>query len=239
MTLVHIELLLTYRSDRPLGRVATFNRIQNMSASKTLNLAILISGSGTTLQNIIDKINDNALNARIQVVVCNSPDAYGIKRAEQNSIPTAIVQRKDHSQTETFSNTIIEEIEKYPVDLIILAGFLHLFKIPDSYAGKVMNIHPGLIPSFCGKGYYGHHVHKAAIDSGVKISGCTVHFVDNEYDRGPIIIQRTVHVDTDDTPDTLAQKVFKEECIAYPEAIRLFAEGKLKIEKRRVRVLNH
>jgi len=210
-----------------------------MSASKTLNLAILISGSGTTLQNIIDKINDNALNARIQVVVCNSPDAYGIKRAEQNNIPTAIVQHKGHNQTETFSNTIIEEIEKYPVDLIILAGFLHLFKIPDSYSGKVMNIHPGLIPSFCGKGYYGHHVHKAAIDSGVKISGCTVHFVDNEYDRGPIIIQRAVHVDTDDTPDTLAQKVFKEECIAYPEAIRLFSEGKLKIEERKVRVLNH
>ena len=210
-----------------------------MPASKTLNLAILISGSGTTLQNIIDKINDNSLNARIQVVVCNSPDAYGIKRAEQNNIPTAIVQHKGHNQTETFSNTIIKEIEKYPVDLIILAGFLHLFKIPDSSAGKVMNIHPGLIPSLCGKGYYGHHVHKAAIESGVRISGCTVHFVDNEYDRGPIIIQRTVHVDTDDTPDTLAQKVFKEECIAYPEAIRLFAEGKLKIEERKVRVLNH
>ena len=210
-----------------------------MSASKTLNLAILISGSGTTLQNIIDKISDNSLNARIQVVVCNSPDAYGIKRAEQNNIPTTIIQHKDHSQAGTFSRTIIKEIEKYPVDLIILAGFLHLFKIPDSYAGKVMNIHPGLIPSFCGKGYYGHHVHKAAIESGVKISGCTVHFVDNEYDRGPIIIQRTVHVNTDDTPDTLAQKVSKEECIAYPEAIRLFAEGKLKIEKRKVRVLNH
>ena len=114
-----------------------------MPLSKTLNLAILISGGGTTLQNIIDKINDGSLNARIQVVVCNSPDAYGIKRAEQNSIPTAIVQRKDYNQSETFSNTIIKEIEKYPVDLIVLAGFLHLFKIPDTYAGKVMNIHPG------------------------------------------------------------------------------------------------
>jgi phosphoribosylglycinamide formyltransferase 1 len=207
-----------------------------MPASKTLNLAILISGSGTTLQNIIDRINDNDLNARIQVVVCNSPDAYGIKRAEKNSIPTAIVQRKDHNQSETFSNAIIEEIEKYSVDLIILAGFLHLFKIPETYAGKVMNIHPGLIPSFCGKGYYGHHVHKAAIESGVKISGCTVHFVDNEYDRGPIIIQRTVHVNSDDTPDILAQKVFKEECIAYPEAIRLFAEGRLKIDGRKVMI---
>ena len=207
-----------------------------MPASKTLNLAILISGSGTTLQNIIDRINDNELNARIQVVVCNSPDAYGIKRAEKNSIPTAIVQRKDHNQSETFSNAIIEETEKHSVDLIILAGFLHLFKIPETYAGKVMNIHPGLIPSFCGKGYYGHHVHKAAIESGVKISGCTVHFVDNEYDRGPIIIQRTVHVNADDTPDTLAQKVFKEECIAYPEAIRLFAEGRLKINGRKVMI---
>ncbi len=210
-----------------------------MPGSKTLNLAILISGGGTTLQNIIDKINSGSLNAKIQVVVCNSPDAYGIKRAEQNSIPIAIVQRKDHNQSDTFSKSIIEEIEKYPVDLIILAGFLHLFKIPDTYAGKAMNIHPGLIPSFCGKGFYGHHVHEAAIRSGVKISGCTVHFVDNEYDRGPIIIQRTVHVNADDTPDTLAEKVFKEECIAYPEAIQLFAEGRLKIEKRKVRVLNH
>jgi len=210
-----------------------------MSVSKTLNVAILISGSGTTLQNLIDKINNKALNARIQIVICSSPDAYGIKRAEQNNIPVAIVQHKDYSQSETFSNTIIKEIEKYPVDLIILAGFLHLFKIPDKYTGKVMNIHPGLIPAFCGKGYYGHHVHKAVIESGVKISGCTVHFVDNEYDQGPIIIQRAVHVHVDDTPDTLAQKVFKEECIAYPEAIHLFAEGRLKIEGRKVRILKH
>jgi len=208
-----------------------------MSVSRTLNVAILISGNGTTLQNLIDKINNKTLNARIQIVICSSPDAYGIKRAEQNNIPVAIVQHKDYSQSETFSNTIIKEIEKYPVDLIILAGFLHLFKIPDKYTGKVMNIHPGLIPAFCGKGYYGHHVHKAAIESGVKISGCTVHFVDNEYDRGPIIIQRAVHVHVDDTPDTLAHKVFREECIAYPEAIHLFAEGRLKIEGRKVRVL--
>ena len=209
-----------------------------MPSSKTLNLAILISGSGTTLQNLIDKINDNTLNARIQIVICSSPDAYGVKRAKQNGIPTATVQHKDYNQSEIFSNTIIKEIEKYPVDLIILAGFLHLFKIPDTYTGKVMNIHPGLIPAFCGKGFYGQYVHTAAIDSGVKISGCTVHFVDNEYDSGPIIIQRTVHVHADDSPDTLAQKVFKEECIAYPEAIRLFAEGRLKIEGRKVRVLN-
>lgn len=209
-----------------------------MPASKTLNLAVLISGSGTTLQNLIDKIDDKTLNARIRIVISSSPDAYGIKRAEQNNIPVAIVQHKGYYNSEIFSNTIIKEIEKYPVDLIILAGFLHLFKIPDKYAGKAMNIHPGLIPAFCGKGYYGHHVHKAVIESGVKVSGCTVHFVDNEYDCGPIIIQRVVQVHEDDSPETLAQRVFKEECIAYTEAINLFAEGRLKIEGRKVMILN-
>ena len=165
-----------------------------MPASNTLNLAILISGSGTTLQNLIDKINYKTLNARIRIVISSAPDTYGIKRAEQNNIPVAIIQRKGFNNSEIFSNTIIKEIEKYSVDLIILAGFLHLFKIPDKYTGKVMNIHPGLIPAFCGKGYYGHHVHEAVIESGVKVSGCTVHFVDNEYDCGPIIIQRVVPV---------------------------------------------
>jgi formyltetrahydrofolate-dependent phosphoribosylglycinamide formyltransferase len=209
-----------------------------MPVSNMLNLAILISGSGTTLQNLIDKINDKTLNANIQIVISSAPDTYGIKRAEQNNIPVAIVQRKGYNNSEIFSNTIINEIEKYSVDLIILAGFLHLFKIPDKYTGKAMNIHPGLIPSFCGKGYYGHHVHEAVIESGVKVSGCTVHFVDNEYDCGPIIIQRVVQVHEDDSPETLAQRVFKEECIAYPEAINLFAEGRLKIEERKVRILN-
>jgi len=209
-----------------------------MPASNTLNLAILISGSGTTLQNLIDKINYKTLNARIRIVISSAPDTYGIKRAEQNNIPVAIIQRKGFNNSEIFSNTIIKEIEKYSVDLIILAGFLHLFKIPDKYTGKVMNIHPGLIPAFCGKGYYGHHVHEAVIESGVKVSGCTVHFVDNEYDCGPIIIQRVVPVHEDDSTNTLAQRVFKEECIAYPEAINLFAEGRLKIEGRKVRILN-
>ncbi len=209
-----------------------------MPVSNMLNLAILVSGSGTTLQNLIDKINDKTLNANIQVVISSAPATYGIKRAEQNNIPVAIVQRKGYNNSEIFSNTIINEIEKYSVDLIILAGFLHLFKIPDKYTGKVMNIHPGLIPSFCGKGYYGHHVHEAVIESGVKVSGYTVHFVDNEYDCGPIIIQKVVQVHEDDSPETLAQRVFKEECIAYPEAINLFAEGRLKIEGRKVRILN-
>ena len=206
--------------------------------SNILNLAVLISGSGKTLQNIIDRINDKTLDAKIQTIISSSQDAYGIKRAEQNNIPITVVKYIEYNSSEEFSNKIIKEIEKCPIDLIILAGFMHLFKIPHKYSGKVMNIHPGLIPSFCGKGYYGHHVHKAVIESGVKVSGCTVHFVDNEYDHGPIIIQRTVPVHEDDAPDTLAQRVFKEECIAYAEAIRLFAEGRLRIEGRRVKILS-
>lgn len=205
---------------------------------KTTNLAVLISGSGKTLQNLIDKIDDKTLNAKIQIVISSSPDAYGLKRAEQNNIPATIVNHSDYNSSEVFSNAIIKEIEKYPIDLIILAGFMHLLRVTDKYSGKVMNIHPGLIPSFCGKGYYGHHVHKAVIESGVKVSGCTVHFVDNEYDHGPIIIQRTVPVHEGDTPDTLAQRVFKEECIAYPDAINLFADGMLKTEGRRVKILS-
>jgi formyltetrahydrofolate-dependent phosphoribosylglycinamide formyltransferase len=205
---------------------------------KTINLAVLISGGGKTLQNLIDKIDDKTLNAKIQIVISSSPDAYGLKRAKKNNIRATAVKYSHYNSSEVFSNAIIKEIEKYPIDLIILAGFMHLLRIPDKYSEKVMNIHPGLIPSFCGKGYYGHHVHKAVIESGIKVSGCTVHFVDNEYDHGPIIMQRTVPVYEDDTPDTLAQRVFKEECIAYPEAINLFAEGRLKIEGRRVKILS-
>ncbi len=205
---------------------------------KTTNLAVLLSGSGKTLQNLIDKIGDKTLNAKIQIVISSSPDAYGLKRAKKNNIPATVVKYSDYNSAKVFSNAIIKEIEEHPIDLIILAGFMHLFKVPDKYSGKVMNIHPGLIPSFCGKGYYGHHVHEAVIESGVKVSGCTVHFVDNEYDNGPIIIQRTVPVHEGDTPDNLVQKVFKEECIAYPDAINFFAEGRLKIEGSRVRILN-
>lgn len=205
---------------------------------KPVNLAVLISGGGKTLQNLIDKIYDKTLNAKIQIVISSSSDAYGLRRAKKENIPSTVIKYSDYDSSEIFSNAIIKKIEEYPIDLIILAGFMHLFRIPDKYSGKVMNIHPGLIPSFCGKGYYGHHVHKAVIESGVKISGCTVHFVDNEYDHGPIIIQRTTPVLEDDTPDTLAARVFKEECIAYPDAINLFAEGRLKINGRRVKILS-
>ena len=205
--------------------------------TKKISLGVLISGSGTTLQNFIDQIETGKLNASIQVVISSKPNAAGLGRAIKHNIPTVVVPYTNHKNIDSFSSAITSELEKYPIDLITLAGFLHLYKISEKYKGMVMNVHPGLIPAFCGHHYYGHKVHEAVINYGAKVSGCTVHFADNEYDKGPIIIQRAVPVLDDDTSDTLAARVFKEECEAYPEAIRLFAEGRLKIEGRKVRIL--
>jgi phosphoribosylglycinamide formyltransferase-1 len=200
-----------------------------------IRLAVLLSGGGTTLQNLLDRIADGRLRARVVLVVSNRSDAFGLTRAEGAGIPTAVVSRKEHPSHETFSRQIFALCRQARADLVCLAGFLQLLQVPDDFRGRVMNIHPALIPAFCGKGYYGHHVHEAVLASGAKVSGCTVHFADNEYDHGPIILQRTVPVLDDDTADTLAARVFEQECEAYPEAIRLFAEGKLQVEGRRVR----
>ena len=205
---------------------------------KQVNLGVLISGSGSTLQNFIDQVEQGKLNATIQVVISSKPNVVGLDRASKHDIPSAVVPYSNYKNVDAFSNAITAELNKYPIDLITLAGFIHLFKIPDKYKGRVMNIHPGLIPAFCGHNYYGNKVHEAVINYGAKISGCTVHFADNVYDNGPIIIQRTVPVLEDDTPNSLAARVFKEECEAYPEAIRLFAAGRLKIEGRKVKILN-
>ncbi|MCF6149140.1 MAG: phosphoribosylglycinamide formyltransferase [Candidatus Kuenenia sp.] len=204
---------------------------------KIINIAVLISGNGKTLQNFIDCIKSNSLPARIQIVISSNQNAKGLERAMNNNIPSAVISRSSYKDINSFSDAITKKLEEYPIDLITLAGFMHLYKIPDKYIGKVMNVHPGLIPAFCGHNHYGHKVHEAVIDYGAKVSGCTVHFADNIYDNGPIIIQRTVPVLDDDTPDTLAERVFKEECIAYPEAIRLFAEERLKIEGRKTIIL--
>jgi formyltetrahydrofolate-dependent phosphoribosylglycinamide formyltransferase len=200
-------------------------------------LAVLLSGSGTTLQNLLDRIADGRLNASVVQVVSSRTDAFGLKRAERAGIPSVVVERKSFSSREEFSARIFGPCRDAGADLVCMAGFLQLVLIPDDFLGRVMNIHPALIPSFCGKGFHGQHVHEAVIGSGVKLSGCTVHFADNVYDNGPIIIQRTVPVLDDDTPETLATRVFEQECEAYPEAIQLFAERRLKIEGRRVRIL--
>jgi formyltetrahydrofolate-dependent phosphoribosylglycinamide formyltransferase len=201
-----------------------------------LSLAFLISGSGTTLQNFLDRIADGRLRARVVQVVSSRADAFGLERARRAGVPAAVVERKGCPSTEEFSRRIFELCRAAGADLCLLAGFLQLVLIPDDYRGRVLNIHPALIPAFCGKGYYGHRVHEAALAAGVKVSGCTVHFADNQYDHGPIILQRVVPVLDDDTPDSLAARVFEQECESYPEAVRLFAEGRLHVEGRRVRI---
>ncbi len=199
-------------------------------------LAVLLSGGGTTLQNIFDHMDRGELDAEVCCVVSSRADAYGLVRAEKRQIPTAIVPRKGAASVETFSASIWSEIRKYDVDLVVLAGFMSLLRVPDDFINRIINVHPALIPAFCGKGMYGHHVHEAVLAYGAKVSGATVHFVDAQYDNGPIILQGTVPVLEDDTPDTLAERVQEKERELYPEAIRLFGEGRLKVIGRRVQI---
>jgi formyltetrahydrofolate-dependent phosphoribosylglycinamide formyltransferase len=201
-----------------------------------LPIAVLLSGSGRSLQNLLDRIADDRLPARVVLVVANRPDAYGLKRARHAGVPVEVVERRYYHDRDDFSTAIFDHCRGTGAELVCMAGFLQLLRIPDDFAGRVMNIHPALLPAFGGQGMYGHHVHEAVLDYGAKLSGCTVHFADNVYDHGPVILQRTVEVRDDDTPDTLAERVFAAECEAYPEAIRLFAEGRIKIVGRRVLV---
>jgi phosphoribosylglycinamide formyltransferase 1 len=204
---------------------------------KDLRLAVLLSGNGRTLQNLIDRRAAGSLPARVVLVVSNRVDAYGLERAELADIPTLVVRRNACTSVEEFGQRIFGGCRQAQVDLVCLAGFLQFLPIPDDFQNRVLNIHPALIPGFCGKGFYGERVHQAVLDTGVKVTGCTVHFADNEYDHGPIVLQRPVPVHDDDTPETLAERVFAAECQAYPEAIRLFAEGRLRVEGRQVRIL--
>ncbi|NLX07494.1 MAG: phosphoribosylglycinamide formyltransferase [Phycisphaerae bacterium] len=200
----------------------------------TIRLAVLISGGGRTMENFIALSRSGRLPATVELVVSSRAGAGGVQRAQDAGVRTVVVPRKGKSLQE-FSEAITAELDKARPDLICLAGFLSMYTIAPQYTGKVMNIHPALLPAFGGQGMYGHHVHEAVLEMGCKVTGCTVHFADNQYDHGPIIIQRTVPVLDDDTPDTLADRVFEQETIAYPEAVRLFAAGRLRIEGRRVR----
>ena len=203
-----------------------------------LSIAVLISGGGTTLRNLIEKIDEGSLDVEIKLVIASSSKARGLRFAEEASISSSVIRRKDFADDGAFGDSVFDACRAAAVDLVALCGFLKFLPVPDDFAGRVMNIHPALIPAFCGKGYYGHHVHEAVLEKGAKVSGCTVHFVDNQYDHGPIIVQRTVPVRPGDTADTLAVRVFDEECEAYPEALRLFAAGRLRIDGQVVRVGN-
>ena len=202
-----------------------------------IRLAVLLSGGGTTLENMFAKIDEGALDAEVAVVIATRPDAYGLVRAKNHGAEGVVIERKKFKNAASFSDALNAKLDEYNIDLVCLAGFMVIWKMSDKYLGRVMNIHPALIPAFCGKGYYGHFVHEAVLEYGAKVSGCTVHFADRVYDHGPVIVQKTVPVLDDDTPATLAARVFEKECEAYPEAVQLFAEGRLEIEGRRVKVL--
>jgi phosphoribosylglycinamide formyltransferase-1 len=204
-------------------------------ANPPIRLAVCVSGAGTTLQNLIDLIRAKKLKAQIVQVVASRPRIEAIPRAEAAGIPLALANRAAKSLSE-FSRSVFDPIRHSKADLVVLGGFLSLVEIPPEYQGRVINVHPSLIPAFCGEGFHGQAVHKAVVESGVKVTGCTVHFADAAYDTGPIILQRTVPVLEDDTPETVAARVFKVECQAVPEAIALYADGRLKVEGRRVRV---
>jgi len=199
-------------------------------------LAVLISGSGTTLRNLLQYIDAGRLGVEIPLVISSNPHATGRQFADDAGIPYEVIERKAFSSQDAFSEAIFSRCRKVSVDLVVLGGFLKRLTIPEDFTNRVVNIHPALIPAFCGEGMYGHRVHEAVLEYGVKLSGCTVHFADNQYDHGPVILQKAVPVLDDDTPDSLQKRVFQAECQAYPEAIRLIAEDRVSVDGRRVRI---
>jgi formyltetrahydrofolate-dependent phosphoribosylglycinamide formyltransferase len=206
-----------------------------------MNLAVLISGTGRTLKNFIDLAAEGELAAEIRLVVSSTSKAGGLTFAEAAGIPTRVIRRRDFpigtAGDQQYGEAIFSACRDAGVDYVAMAGFLKLAPLPDDFVGRVVNIHPALIPAFCGPGMYGNRVHQAVLDAGVKVTGCTVHFVDNEYDHGPIIWQQPVPVFDDDTADTLADRVFEVEKEAYPHVLRLLAARRVKLDGRRVTIL--
>ena len=205
-----------------------------------MNIAVFVSGSGTNLQAIIDHIASGTLpGVRIVKVIASRDGIYAIDRARQAGIPHKVISKKEFPDIHDYDNALCSEMEAAGADLVVLAGFLSLLGTGfiRSYAGRIINIHPSLIPSFSGDGMYGIMPHKAALAAGVRITGATVHFVDEPYDSGPIILQKAVAVHEDDTPETLQMRVMEEaERIILPEAIRLIAEDRISIENGRVKI---
>ncbi len=206
-----------------------------------LRIGVMVSGGGTNLQAILDKISQGQLpNCRIVTVVASKPGVYALERAQKNAIPTAVISQKSYDSLEAYDEALLAHMKAYDVELVVLAGFLSLLgeKFVKAYQNAIINVHPSLIPAFCGKGYYGLIPHIKALEYGVKITGATVHFVEPEYDSGPIIIQKAVPVLEDDTPELLQKRVMEQaEWELLPEAILLFSEGRLKIEGRHVQIL--
>ncbi|QDS98962.1 phosphoribosylglycinamide formyltransferase [Adhaeretor mobilis] len=206
------------------------------SLPSQISLAVLISGGGRSLENMLQLAAEGNLPVEVKLVVSSNPKAGGLKIAEQAGIPTAVIDRKSYSSDQDYGQAVFDACRQAEVHYVAMAGFLKLAPVPDDFAGRVVNIHPSLIPAFCGQGMYGQRVHQAVIDYGAKVTGVTVHFVDNQYDHGPIIWQQPVPVFEDDTAETLAARVFETEKDAYPHVLKLLAAGKVKLQDRRVTI---
>jgi len=199
-------------------------------------IAVLLSGSGTSLENLLARIDAGEVPGRVVVVVASRESAFGLTRARNHGIPAVAVSRKEHRDVGAFNDALHAALAPYDVELVLLLGFLSPFETRGRYDRRTLNVHPALIPAFSGKGYYGHRVHDAVLEAGVKVTGATVHFVDGEYDHGPIVLQEAVPVRDDDTAESLAERVQEAERRLVPEAVRLFAAGRLQIDGRRVRM---
>jgi phosphoribosylglycinamide formyltransferase-1 len=208
-----------------------------VSAPKRLRVAVLLSGSGTTLQNFIDLAAAGKLPVEIALVISSRRDAFGLERARTAGIPAEAIRPRDFGSGQEFADAVFGRVEAAGAELALFAGFMVKLGIPGRWKNRVMNVHPALLPAFGGQGMYGHFVHEAVLAQGCRVTGATVHFVDNEYDRGPIILQKAVEVREDDTAETLAARVQAAEREIYPEALRLFAAGRLAAAGRRVRIL--
>ena len=199
-----------------------------------MKIAVFVSGGGTNLQAIIDNTKDGILkDVEIVLVLSSSKDAYALERAANNGIKSAVVSKKDFDSIEAWDEAVVKAVDESGAELIVLAGYLSLMgpKVVAKYSNRIINIHPALIPSFCGAGMYGIRPHQAALAKGVKVSGATVHFVNENYDEGPILLQKAVDVLPDDTPETLQKRIMQEcEWKILPQAIRLIADGKVVIE---------
>ena len=204
------------------------------------NIAVLISGSGTDLQSVIDRVAAGGIRGRIVTVIASNDRAFGLERARRAGLETRVFAKADFPDLETMYGEMIGYLNGLSADLVVLAGYMTILtpNIVSAFRNRILNIHPALIPSFCGKGYYGLKVHEAALAYGVKVSGCTVHFVNEEADGGPIILQESVPVLDDDTPESLQKRILEVEHRLLPDAVALFCEDRLTVEGRRVRVKN-
>ena len=202
----------------------------------SLPIAVLISAGGTTLRNLLDKIEAGHLPVEIRLVISSSPNARGLEFATAANIPSLVFEKSKAAGAEAFSEQVFDACRNAEVKYVVMGGFLKHVLIPPDFENRVLNIHPALIPAFCGRGMYGLNVHQAVLDYGAKLTGCTVHFVDNEYDHGPIILQTAVPVLPGDSAETLQTRVFEAERDAYPEALRLLASGHVTMRGRQVHI---